>query len=203
MVKIIKLWLKKTNAHYSQAIIMTTIQVTHFWLRYTNVLDARHLHPLPLKGDGALSPLFPSPTLIPPLIGKLGFPPRTPRLMGEGDVPISVLSPPPLMGKPLLPQRLLFTPQVPFIGRLTPLLPIRTSPHLLRPRYRFLHLFSSTSSYSPSNSSSNPSDTSVVSPFPLVESSNPPTPAPSSSPQTQFTSCTILQFNCNGILHWM
>ena len=63
------------------------------------------------------SPLFPSPTSIPPL-----FPPQSPPLF----------SPPPLMGRPLL-QQLPNTPQPPLIGRLTPLISIRTSPTSLSP----------------------------------------------------------------------
>ena len=43
------------------------------------------------------SSLFPSPTLIPPLMGKLFSPSRSPPLMGKGNFPLSLLS------RPLLP----------------------------------------------------------------------------------------------------
>ena len=87
------------------------------------------------------SPLFPSPILILLLMGKQLFPPRTPSLTRKIADPIPLLSPPPpLLGRPLLPQPPHFTIQAPLIGRLTDLLSIPTSPlpHLFHPHHHFL-----------------------------------------------------------------
>ena len=70
--------------------------------------------PSPSKGKPP-SPFFPSPILIPPLMGKTFFLPRSLPLTSKGDDPLSLLSPPPLMGRPLLPQRPPFTPEPPLL----------------------------------------------------------------------------------------
>ena len=60
------------------------------------VSDDKHPPNLPLRGN-PLSPLFPSPILIPPLMGKSVFPPRSPPLTGKRDV--SLISPSPDEGE--------------------------------------------------------------------------------------------------------
>ena len=46
-------------------------------------------------------------------------------------------------------------------------------------------------------------DAPSTSPSPSMGASNPPTPPPSSTPQTQLTLSAVVQFSCNGILHCM
>ena len=100
--------------------------------------------PSPPKGKSP-SPLFPSPTLILPFMGKLFFPPRSPLLTGKGDsLSIFYLRFPwcedhSCHSSPLLQFNL------PLFRRrgLIPLLSIRTIPHLLYPHHHLLlfHLF--------------------------------------------------------------
>ena len=116
--------------------------------------------------------------------------------------------PPPLIRKPLLPQYPAFTPQPRLIGRLIPLLSIPTSRHSSTQStpssYSYSDFLScSNCSYSSFTSSSNLAHTPPTSSDPPVGASNPPTPPPSSSPQTQLNTGSILQLSCNGILHCM
>ena len=116
-------------------------------LRTSKLYISRYQTPSlsPPKGKPP-SPLFPSPTLIPPFMGNPLFPPRSPPLTGKGDVPPFVLSPPTLIGRT---QKPLLTPQPPLIRRLTPLL--------------------SSTYFSSSTSSSSLSDTAPNSHSPLRE----------------------------------
>ena len=107
----------------------------------------------PPKGKSP-SPLLPSSILIPPLMGNNVNPPRSSPLTGKGAVPLSLLSPPLLMGRP----RPHFTPQPPLIKRLTPLILILTSPSSpsTPSSSSFLSFLSfSSCSYSSSTSESN------------------------------------------------
>ena len=168
-------------------------QVIHFLTICGVALYARHL---PLKGIHP-APFFPSPTLILPLwVIHYSLPDLLPK--GEKRCPsLPFISP---LGRPLLPQRPPFTPQPPLIGRLTPLLSIRTS-HLSPPSTptpsSCSSILSSSSSSLIFHSHHQAPPTFHLCLLPSYDSFH------SLTPHTQHTSCVILQFNCNGILHCM
>ena len=109
-------------------------------------------------------------------MGKPVFPPRFPTLREKGDVSLP-LSPSLLMGRPLLPQCLSFTPQHPLICKLTPLLSIPTSPiSSIHTIILFIFIFSFLFL-----------ELLLIFYFKKMGASNPTTPPPSSSLQSQLT----------------